>query len=69
MRPSTSLLGASRLPLTTKRGNKDFYKGASTSTSTSAWCRNELRSSITQGQGSRTSRAGGTGRVRLVNTS
>lgn len=27
MRPSTSLMGASRLPLTTKRGNKDFYKG------------------------------------------
>lgn len=27
MRPSPSLLGASRLPLTIKRGNKDFYKG------------------------------------------
>jgi large subunit ribosomal protein L41 len=27
MRPTSSLLGASRLPLTTKRANKDFYKG------------------------------------------
>ncbi|KAL1406140.1 hypothetical protein Q8F55_007824 [Vanrija albida] len=27
MRPSPSLLGASRLPLTPKRGNKDYYKG------------------------------------------
>ncbi|KAI9638635.1 uncharacterized protein MKK02DRAFT_43034 [Dioszegia hungarica] len=27
MRPSTSLFGASRLPLTPKRANKDFYKG------------------------------------------
>ncbi|GFZ46459.1 hypothetical protein JCM24511_04706 [Saitozyma sp. JCM 24511] len=27
MKPSSSLLGASRLPLTPKRGNKDFYKG------------------------------------------
>ncbi|WOO83647.1 uncharacterized protein LOC62_05G007167 [Vanrija pseudolonga] len=27
MRPTTSLLGASRLPLTPKRGNKDYYKG------------------------------------------
>ena len=31
MRPTSSLLGASRLPLTTKRANKDFYKGTSTS--------------------------------------
>lgn len=29
MKPSTSILGASRLPLTPKRGNKDFYKGKS----------------------------------------
>ncbi|EIW70297.1 hypothetical protein TREMEDRAFT_30136 [Tremella mesenterica DSM 1558] len=28
MKPTTSIFGASRLPLTTKRGNKDFYKGA-----------------------------------------
>lgn len=27
MRPTSRLLGASRLPLTTKRGNKDYYKG------------------------------------------
>jgi len=27
MRPTSSLLGASRLPLTPKRGNKDYYKG------------------------------------------
>lgn len=27
MRPTTALRGASRLPLTTKRANKDFYKG------------------------------------------
>lgn len=27
MRPTSSLRGASRLPLTPKRGNKDFYKG------------------------------------------
>ena len=28
MQTTRSLLGASRLPLTTKHGNKDFYKGA-----------------------------------------
>ncbi|KAL7420762.1 hypothetical protein Q5752_004714 [Cryptotrichosporon argae] len=27
MRPTSSVFGASRLPLTPKRGNKDFYKG------------------------------------------
>jgi large subunit ribosomal protein L41 len=27
MRPTSLLRGASRLPLTPKRGNKDFYKG------------------------------------------
>jgi hypothetical protein len=30
MRPTQAILGASRLPLTPKRGNKDFYKGKST---------------------------------------
>ena len=35
MQPTSRLLGASRLSLTTKRGNKDYYKGLSSPVSSS----------------------------------
>lgn len=36
MRPTSILAGASRIPLTGKRGNKDFYKGQSPPLSSSS---------------------------------
>ena len=58
MRPSSSVLGASRLPLTTKRANKDYYKGT-------------RQSYVPGSPGQRTGPpgkhiVGGTGRYRLV---
>lgn len=57
MIPTSVLRGASRLPLTTKRGNKDFYKGT--------------RQAVTPGAGPRTGAPGkhvirGTAKYRLL---